>query len=342
MGDTPVQYRALPDLGSAPASRKLGTIMSARHTLALLGPLLVSFACAGPGALTPRGGFVHRLGAEHPLAGRVYSRETQALVEPARLFEALAEADVVLIGEIHDNSDHHLLEAELIARFLLAHPAAHVAFEMLDETQSEALRPPPNDADTLGERVRWQATGWPSFALYRPVFQAVLDGGGTLVAAHPSRERVRASMHGVSETEARELHLSPPLASPLREALVREIADSHCGHAPEAMIEPMVRAQSFKDAFMARALASVGGPVLLVAGSGHVREDRGVPLFLARRGLADALSIRLVGVDDAVLDPHAYAEDAYDFVIFTPRTTDESACDRFKEQLERMKKGHHG
>ncbi len=315
--------------------------MSARRTLAL-SPLLLTLACATSGALTPRGGFVHRLGAEHPLAGRVYARETRDLVEPARLFAALAEADVVLIGEIHDNSDHHLLEAELITRFLLAHPEAHVAFEMLDETQAEALEPPPKDADTLGERVRWQATGWPSFALYRPVFQAVLDGSGTLVAAHPSRERVRASMHGVSDAEARELHLFPPLSSPLREALVQEIADSHCGHAPEAMIEPMVRAQSFKDAFMARAMASVGGAALLVAGSGHVREDRGVPLFLARRGLVDVLSIRLVGVDDALLDPHAYAEAAYDFVIFTPRTTDESACDRFKEQLERMKQRHAG
>jgi uncharacterized iron-regulated protein len=106
------------------------------------------------------------------------------------------------------------------------------------------------------------------------------------------------------------------------------------------MVEPMVQAQVFKDAWLARALADAHAPAALVAGRGHVHLARGVPRALRRQGLSNVLSIAMIDVEDAKVLPADYDVAAYDFALFTPRTTDESACERFQKQLEHMRKQH--
>ena len=260
-----------------------------------------------------------------------------AFVSVEALEDAVANAQHLVLGESHDNVDHHALEAELTGRFLAAHESAAVGFEMLDEADRPALQPPPADAEALARAVRWDESGWPEFAQYRPVFEVVLAQDARVVAAHPSRDRVRASMAGLPEAEARALHLDRPLAPAAREQLEREIRDSHCGHAPAAMLEGMVRAQSFKDAFMARSLVQAGVPSVLVTGRGHARKDRAVPHYLALFGATGVVSIAFIEVEDGKTAVANYELAPYDFAIFTPRVSDEDPCARFAEQLEKMR-----
>jgi uncharacterized iron-regulated protein len=88
---------------------------------------------------------------------------------------------------------------------------------------------------------------------------------------------------------------------------------------------------------MARALIQSGSPALLVAGRGHARNDRGVPLFWQRAGQHATLSVAFVDVSDAALEPSQYDLAAFDFVVFTPRVSDEDACERFRRELEKMR-----
>jgi uncharacterized iron-regulated protein len=103
------------------------------------------------------------------------------------------------------------------------------------------------------------------------------------------------------------------------------------------MVSAMVRAQSFKDAWMAREITEQARPVALIAGNGHVGEARGVPLFLRRRGISDVLTIALVEVLDDRKEPSAYALPSVDVVIFTARLSDEDPCEVFRAQLEKMR-----
>ncbi|HEY2735212.1 MAG TPA: ChaN family lipoprotein, partial [Polyangiales bacterium] len=256
------------------------------------------------------------------------------------LSDALARSDLVVLGETHDNRDHHQLEAKLMALFADAHGKVSVGFEMLDAKQGDALaRIPARSADELARRVDWQHSGWPDFAIYRVLFERVFEKGATIIAASPDPKMVRASMSGLDAAEARALHLDLPLPPAQAAAQYAEIRASHCGQAPDEMIAPMQRAQSFKDAFMARAVLSAQGPALLVAGRGHARIDRGVPLFWQRAGLP-SLSIAFVEVEDDVRRLSAYDVAAFDFVVFTPRVSDEDPCARFRRELERMRAGH--
>jgi uncharacterized iron-regulated protein len=300
---------------------------------------MVLVGCASSTRLVPQGGYVGVLGREHPLTGKIWSLRERAFVAPAVLEAALESAPRLLLGETHDNLDQHKLEAALLEKWLKAHPEARVAFEMLDEDQAQKLVPRPRTAYELAARVAWQESGLPDFELYAPVFATVIDYGAQVVAAHPNREHVHSAMLGELSEQERAPELDRELPAPERSALADEIRESHCGYAPADVLEPMLRAQTYKDAFMAHVIAQAA-PSALVAGRGHVRRDRGVPFHLQKEGKTDFLSVALLDVDDARKKAEQYDVAAFDFVIFTPRVSDEDPCARFKKQLEELKKSH--
>ncbi|MET0385026.1 MAG: ChaN family lipoprotein [Polyangiales bacterium] len=314
-----------------------------RAVISVLLPWLVAAAigCGAAQPLRPDSAFVLPLGREHPLSGRVFSVGEQTYIESSHLYAALQKADYVLLGETHDNRDHHRLQAALLTQFLAAHPNARVAFEMLDEADVPVLAAHDyHSSAELAARVGWAESGWPDFALYAPIFDVALGQHAELIAAHPSVDHVRASMRGVAEDEARALHLDVPLPDAQVKAQYDEIRESHCGHAPDAMLTMMQHAQAYKDAFMARAVLSGGHPTALITGRGHVRKDRAVPLFLQRAGASRSVSVGLIDVDDKRTAPSDYDIGAFDFVVFTPRVSDEDPCEQFRQQLEQMRKQH--
>jgi uncharacterized iron-regulated protein len=297
----------------------------------------VAFGCAGPMTLAPAQGFVQPLGREHPLIGRIYRASTHDFVSLSELNDTLAASEFLVLGETHDNRDHHRLEAMLVEEFANAHPTAAAGFEMLDEDVRDAVNNPPRDPSAFARAVQWDKTGWPEFEQYAPVFQVVLARAMPIIAAHPSGEKVRASMAAIPPDEIHALHLDLPLPEAARDELRDEIRESHCGHAPPAMLDAMERAQSYKDAFMARSIHEAKRPVVLVTGAGHARNDRAVPRFLRLRGTTRVTSVAFLDVDDARTTPDRYDVAAFDFVVFTPRVSDEDPCARFEEQLKQMR-----
>jgi uncharacterized iron-regulated protein len=306
----------------------------------LIAPLTLLIGCAAPLTLAPPNGFVQPLGKSHPLAGRIYNVSTHELVDRSELDDAVQSSEFLVLGETHDNLDHHWLEATLVGTFLDAHPGAAVGFEMLDEDVRTVVTTPPRDPNAFAKAVQWDESGWPEFAQYRPVFEVVLHRNARIIAAHPSGQHVRESMGNIPEAETHALKLNVPLTAAARTELRDEIREAHCGHAPEPMLDAMERAQSYKDAFMARSIFEARTPAALVTGAGHARNDRAVPHFLRLRGATKVTSVAFLGVEDGRTSPDAYDVKAYDYVVFTPRVSDEDPCERFKESLRKMQEAH--
>jgi hypothetical protein len=96
------------------------------------------------------------------------------------------------------------------------------------------------------------------------------------------------------------------------------------------------------------ARGSDGG--VLIAGNGHVRRDRGVPFYLegARTSRSqggvffggDVASVGILEVMRGKHDPAAYSRGAFDYVWFTSRVDNVDPCEKFREQLERMRSRH--
>lgn len=282
------------------------------------------------------------LGLEHPLLHQIWTPSDDRIVTREAMLADLAAADLVLIGEKHDNPDHHRAQAELIA----ALQPSGVVFEMLDVDDATDA----TDADELAKQVGWADTSWPDFAVYRPVFAATYAAGAAVVAGHPTREQVdvamKESIDALPSADLEGLALDRTLSEHARAVLADEIVEAHCGHAPEQMIDMMARAQRLKDLFLARALRSVEGRAVLIAGTGHTRYAGGVPVYV------DDLEVRVVHLVEVQADaptPRDYeAEQLWregeapsrapaDYVWFTARVDDLDPCERFKKQLEKMR-----
>lgn len=297
----------------------------------------------GPASAPVTSTWYSPIGRHHPLAGQIWNVQSARFTRERDLVAALASARMVLLGENHDNYDHHRLQASILRAMVDAgrHPA--VAFEMLDSDEQQkvddALMVTPRSSDAIARAVGWEKKGWPPWPAYAQIANVAVDRGLPIVAANLPLREVRAiARQGLGAVDAREadaLGLNEPMPEDLAASLRDELVASHCGHLRGDAVERMALAQRARDGQMAARmlLASRGDGAVLIAGAGHARRDRGVPRALARRDATITIaSVAFVEVDDGVLEPHGYAAKwhaatlPFDYVVFTPRASDEDAC----------------
>jgi uncharacterized iron-regulated protein len=290
------------------------------------------------------------LGRDNPLAGRIYDTRAQRFVTPEDAAARAREADFVLLGEKHDNPDHHRLQAWLIAEITRDGRRPAVVLEMISRDRSGSLAAAraahPDDADALGVALDWPASGWPPFALYRPIFAEALAADLPLVAGDLTRAERAQLRHGgidaLPQSERDRLALDPPPSAETLRTFTEEVRAAHCGMAAPAMVASMIDVQRARDASLADALIGAPGNdgAVLIAGAGHARRDPGVPVYLSRRvPRKTVLAVGFFEVPGAgaeAPDPAAAVED-FDLIWYTPRLDDIDACERFKEQLEQMR-----
>lgn len=316
-----------------------------------------------PGAITmsppPVTDWASKFGRTHPLAGRLWQPAARRFVEPAVLIAALAKAEFALLGETHNNADHHRLQAWITRELLAQGRKLAVAFEMFTADHApmiaKHLAKAPTDGAGLGPATGWPKRGWPPWRHYRPIAQAALDRGLPLIAANLSRTTVKIifakGYGGLAPDVVTRLGLGRPLPPAMGAAMSEEIFQSHCGYLPRVHTGPMVAVQRARDAHLARSVAdALGGQmrldgVILITGTGHARRDRGVPWHLAR--MTPGRSVVTLGLIEVRLgqnDPAAYGERfgakalPFDFVWFTARHDNADPCRKFKKQLEGIEK----
>lgn len=257
--------------------------------------------------------------------GRIVDAQGRTVAREA-LLAAIGKAGVVLVGEKHDNPDHHLLEAELIAARLEARPGSAVVFEMLDEAQAPHLPAlaADDDLEAIRRKLDWPAKGW-DLAVYGPLFQATLAGGKP-VAGNIGKAMIgRLYAEGEAFVAGDPRFASVAKASPaVRERLVDTIFEAHCRMQARESLAPMLAIQLAKDASMAEALRREA-PAMLIAGGEHARGDSGVP----SHGIGeDAVVLQLVEVRAGREAAADYREDVgpADYLWFTPATENKDYC----------------
>jgi uncharacterized iron-regulated protein len=269
-----------------------------------------------------------KLGTSHVLRGKIYDVRQRRFTTSLELFASLGHTPYVLLGEKHDNVDHHHLHARVIA----ALPKADaILLEMISLDKADRVHKTQGEFE-FQEASDWQKSGWPEYAMYRPKIKAIYAHQLRPGAAHPSRTSVFKAMRGSGDGQG------SPLTQLDKEKLSLAIDRAHCGHLETNMIEMMTRAQIYKDKTMAHQLIkqTAGGRGILIAGNAHLRSDYGVPKYLPR-----STSLVFIEVRDEWLKTEAYDIEQYDYVWFTPRADNEDPCKKFEEQLRRIKGSSH-
>ncbi len=255
----------------------------------------------------------------------------------AAFVEAARSAEIVVLGEIHDNPEHHRNQAEIVRAL---QPAALV-FEMIPqelEDAANALRAEDASREEIEVALDWEARGWPDFDLYAPILEAA--PGARIFGAEQQREAIGQAMEegaavafGPDATKYgldRELD---PAEQALREAMMMA---SHCDALPEEMLPGMVEVQRLRDASLAdaalwaRTMTGAEGQVVVITGSGHADRERGMP---AKVTLADP-EVPVIVLGQLEAAPEEADSGSFDMVMLAPPPDRDDPCEAFRTEGE--------
>lgn len=244
------------------------------------------------------------------------------------LLSQIGDAEVVIVGEVHDNPAHHHNQHDILQAL---RPSA-VVWEMLTREEagrisSEMIHAP----ERLEAALEWSQSGWPAFSMYHQVFIAAPDA--RIFGGEVPREAVLATIQSgpaiVFGADAERYGLTDPL--PEVEEQEREALQyaAHCEAVPRDRMRAMVDIQRLRDAVLAReviaALAETGGPVAVITGNGHARRDWGIPAYLDR--VQPGLTVFALGQSE-----NGAIAGQFDAVIDSDPPAREDPCNAFKNE----------
>jgi uncharacterized iron-regulated protein len=249
------------------------------------------------------------------------------------LADAMTHSRSVLLGEVHDNAQQHALRLAALKQLIVSGARPVLAFEQFDRERQDDIdrlrRERPGDADAL---IALGARSW-EWRHYRPFVQLALDHELPIVAANLSRaDAMKVSMSGWSAVfdpatqERLGLDRLPPAFVAAHE---QAVARGHCDLLPASALPAMARAQIARDIVLAQSVQPhLARGVVLLAGNGHVRNDIGVPVWLAAER-SQFLSI-------ALLESGIARDEAapFDVVVETVPAVRPDPCEALRRRLK--------
>jgi uncharacterized iron-regulated protein len=270
----------------------------------------------------------------HPLVGKVYSLGDKAFITDKTLVANLQKAHHVLIGEKHDNEDHHRLELQLLES-LLNKPHTHVVFEMLtDKQQNNIASLTLNDSkDQIHKKLAWNDKGWP-WKDYAPLIQFSLLKGAMINAGNIDRATIMQiytqKNNDTLFSQAR-FRTSKNISKAAKDQILNQVFESHCQLMAKAKLVPMMTIQLARDASMANAMLASEEPSILFAGSFHTQKNMGVPLHLRQVTKQTSKTLLLAEVRPNQQQPEDYASlSEADYIWFTPKQVEKDYCNELR------------
>ena len=262
--------------------------------------------------------------APPPIGGQIRDLHSGQALTAQQLLARLAEPDRLIVGEQHDNADHHAAQFWLLQSLGELRPQGSLLLEMLTPDQQAkvtAVRQSASSPSDLPGALAWQE-GW-DWNLYGPIVRFALAQPYPLLAANLDNGEIRA------------FYRSPPVlsgersnAEAVKTILLGQIGDSHCGLLPDSQMPAMLAVQQQRDRRMAERLLSAPTPSLLLAGGWHARKDVGVPLHVVDVGEPRAPTVLMMAEQgDEVTEAMA------DYVWYTPATPKRDYCEEMRKQF---------
>lgn len=260
--------------------------------------------------------------APPPLGGRIRDLHNGQAVTPQVLVERLARAPRVVVGERHDNPDHHALQRWLLQALADRRAQGSLLLEMLTPAQQprvDSVRQLPTLPKDLPGALAW-SPGW-DWNFYGPIVEFALAQRYPLLAANLDAaeiQRFYRQAPGLVGTRSN--------AVTVRNALLEQIRESHCGLLPESQMPPMLAVQQQRDRRMAERLLQAPTPALLFAGAWHGRKDVGMPLHALDLGASEAPVVLMLAEEGSDVTS-AMA----DYVWYTPAMPPQDYCVQMRE-----------
>ncbi|MFJ7008009.1 ChaN family lipoprotein [Pseudomonas putida] len=260
-------------------------------------------------------------GRTHAELGHIIDLASGQAISPEQLVQRLAGAPRVLVGEKHDNPDHHALQLWLLRALQGQRVQGSLLLEMLQPEQQplvDKVQGQPLPAD-LPKALAWQE-GW-DWQLYGPIVREALQQRVPLLAANLSPGEMRQAYRQPASLTGERSN-----APAVKAALLEQVRAGHCGMLPASQLPAMLAVQQQRDRRMAERLLSAPQPALLFAGAYHVRKDLGIPLHLADLGASGESKVLLLAEVGEQVEPGEA-----DYVWYTAATPAQDYCAQFRQ-----------
>jgi uncharacterized iron-regulated protein len=258
-------------------------------------------------------------------SGAIQDLRSGKLLTPEELVIRLARAPRVIVGEQHDHPEHHALQLWLLQVMATQRAQGSLLLEMLTPDQQprvdslrqhKAVQGLPDD---LPGALAW-SPGW-DWALYGPVVRYALLQPYPLLAAN------------LDSSEVRDIYRQAPAlsgehsnAASVRNELLQQVRDSHCGLLPESQVPAMLAVQQQRDRRMAERLLAAPTPALLFAGAFHARKDIGVPVHLRDLDASNGTVVLMLAQKGTQVPPQSA-----NYVWYSARLPEKDYCAQMRQ-----------
>ncbi len=211
------------------------------------------------------------------------------------LLTDIEDARVILIGEAHDQFDHHRVQLTVIRELMQTGKSVVIAMEMFQRPQQPVLDRWSEGILTEAQFLKdvdWDTTWAMDYGLYRGLLDEARIHHLKVLALNVPRERVRkvaeAGIEGLSPEEAAQLP-KMDLSNRDHRTYINAIYKRHTEGSAKGF-ERFYEAQCLWDEGMAETLSDFlrspegqGKTVVVIAGTGHVVFYFGIPKRFYRR-----------------------------------------------------------
>lgn len=279
---------------------------------------------------------------DHPLVGKIWDMNTRSYIDEAALLDRINTSNVLLLGETHDNSQHHELQQKLLKARIESGERPALMMEQLNTEDQQVL----DQALAGGNRdeVLKSVNGLIKFTdwqFYGPLLAIAIDNKLPVIAANTPSQRLQPAIwrgfDAYGEDVLKRLAVEEVWSESRQNYLVTHMGGAHCGKIRDDLRTGLARSQRLRDAYMVdSAVSSVELGVVAIVGRDHARRDIGLPLYFAARAPSvRIISIGFVEVGPGKTDPKDYETESatgdapFDVLWFTPRAERTDPCANF-------------
>lgn len=280
----------------------------------------------------------------HPLSGKVWDMSQSRFLSAEELLQRVDVANIILLGETHDNPRHHEGQRYLLEHIVQKGDKPALALEQFNADIQQKL----DEISELDERDEAlkkfaDVLTFSNKSDYLALIALAYDNQLNIVGANIGRDAlqnvIRSGFEQFSEDELKHLAVPQVWNEQREQYLISHMGGVHCGQLRDEFKLGLAKAQRLRDAMMVDAtLPYLDKNIVMILGREHARRDIGLPLYFQHRAPnAKLLSIGFVEVSEGRDDPIAYDEmsatgDApYDLIWFTPRAERDDPCAGFEK-----------
>ncbi len=256
--------------------------------------------------------------------GQIIEPKTGKVLNFEQLIERLASVDMVYVGEVHNNADHHLIQMQILQGLKDKWGPFALGLEAFpSKTQlviNEYLQDQLSESDFL-RQVNWDKAWGFDYHFYRPLVLFQKQVGGEIIALNvPHRIVRKVARRGIQGLSPQERAFLPQQIHLGNKKHRKYISDAFEAHKPGNLknFEYFYEAQCVWDESMAQNICNFFSsnprkPMVVVAGDGHIVYRFGIPDRVTRRINLRTATVVPLQVDSQVL----LKKDIADYVWLT-------------------------